>query len=490
MSIAFTAPQRLTITGRQLTILVENAGYQSSITNLTAQQAKLLSVDEGNAVYYSQYTGQAAKYENERQNLDGSVATTYTDGTISPYTAGDLSTSAMSPGSAGATFFPSTPTSYTESVPYETAAINGTLSAPGTNPNNETTALVNITTNRNFLLNGITGASSASTTTTGSLAPGGTSLSVTSSSNFTAGDYIYVSSGSSAGIYQVVSASLDILTISSVLPSASTLPIGSNVTNTASGYTNSQRNSLSGPYQEIFTNLTNAIITNITTWQTALSVQITALNGNTDTNTNNTNALTADNSAATTVATWIALPNTGSTGSDSKFVDANFGSSSALYAEMGTRQTFITTRIPQIVTSLGSVAVSGNDFTGTGVYLNRYTWLNNRINRVSGSATRYFAAGAGISMLQQLLNSNLSLLAQYNTSFTTKALTANDSTTIIQVANITGLSQGDVITVVSNTQPELQRAIMQIQGTTQLVLDSGIPNTYLVSDAVRVFKTL
>lgn len=492
---SFTAATRLTITGRQLTILVEDAGYLSTIAGIEAQQVKLLAVDVANSAFYDQFSALVTAYETERQNLDGAVAAEYSEGTISPYTPGDLSTSAMTPGGVGATFYPSSPTPYTGTVPMQTPAINGVVSAPGTNPNNELTAITQLLVERNVLLNGITGASSANTTTTASLGGGVQTafvLAVTSNTGFSINDYLYISDGTNAGIYQVTALPAGSLTINSVLPSTGTITSSATVDNDVVGFTNAQRNTLvGGSYQEILTNLTSAISTYVTTWKTALSAQITALTGNMDTAvpeaSQNATALSNANAALAVVTAWLALSTTGVNG---RYVDTNLGASSTLFAQIGVRQAFIPTRIAQIVASLGSVTVTGNTFTGSGPYFERYTWLNTRINRLSGSATRYFNLVLAIATLQTLLANNLALLAQYNAYFTTKAITVNDSTTIIQVTDTVGLAQGDIVTVVSNTQPEITRAIMKIQGTTQLVLDTGIPNTYLLKDLMRVFKTL
>jgi hypothetical protein len=374
-------------------------------------------------------------------------------------------------------------------------ALNGFLNPTGTNPNNELNVIGEFLAYRNYLLNGIAGASSANTTTTASLAGGPQSafmLSVTSNTGFSINDYIYISDGSNSGIYQVTATSSGSLTINSILPSTGTVASSATVFNDVAGFSNTERNTLvTGGYQEILTNLTNVISTYITTWQSALNSQKTSLTSNTDTSSpsqaQNAAALSNANTALTVVTSWLALATTGSNG---RFVDTNLGASSTLFTQTGIRQSFIPTRIAQITTSLGNVTVTGTTFTGSGLYFERYTWLNTRINRLSGSATRYFTIALAISTLQTLLANNQALLAQYNAYFTTKAITTNDTTTIIQVSDTTGLSIGDKVSVVSNTQPTLARAIMNIQGTTQLVLDVGIPNTYLVSDLARVYKTL
>ena len=492
MPITFTAQQRLDITRRQLRIPQEIAAYEVALASLIAQKAAFFNVDLANSVFYNFWQSQVSAYELEGRALNGTIAAAYTDGTIAPFTAGDLSSSAQTPGATVATFFPNTPP-YTFSVPKQINAIQGFFFSTGTDPNNELTILTNLLANTNYLFNGIS-SGAASTTTMGSVSGGpltAFSLAVTSETGFSTNDYIYLSNGGNSGIYQIVSTSIGFILINSILPSTSSIASGASVHNAVAGFNEGERESLtSGSYQEILTNLTIAISADITAWQGVVQTQITQLGLQQETRATqiaqNAAALVADNAALAIINTWLALSNTGVNG---KYADNGIN---PVLAEITVRQAYIPIRIAQIITALGSVTVTGNVITGVvgSPYFERYKWLNIGINTMNGSARRYFSADAGIAFLQMLIDDDIALLAEYNLYFDTKAITFNDATTIIQVTDTIGLFIGDIVTVVSETQPELTRAIMDIQGTTQLKFDLAVPNTYLVADLARVFKTL
>jgi len=498
MALTFTAQQRKDITRRQLNIATENAAYANTSASLSDQATKLLSVDGANATFYNYQRAIASAYELEGQALNGTQAAEYTDGSISPFVAGDLSTSAQTPGATGATFFPSSPTPYAYFIPLITDAINGF-----NHPTGVTTGESNTISN-STVFNGLSqliaqlGASisgSGSTTTTTAIPAGvqsGLVLSVTVTTGFSVNDLVYIKQGSASGIYKISAiVPSTSITVSSVVHTQLGIATGATITNSAAAFTTTERQTLVAvTYQEILTNETNQIAALITNWKTFLNTQVTQLAANQDTRspqaTQNTTASANATAAIAVLNTWLALPNTGVSGRYTS------GSLSPISSEITTRSSAITSRITDIVTALGSVAQTGNSYSGVvgSPYYERYKWLDNRINRATGSARRYFDASSGQSFLGMLSANNTAVQGDYNAYFLTKAITFIDQTPIIHVTDVTGLSNGDTITILSETQPEIQRAIIQIMGTTQLQLDSSIPNTYTVADQARLFKSL
>lgn len=505
MAISFTAQQIKDITRRQLNIVQENAAYASTATALNAQQTALLNVDTANAAFYLAATQQAFVYEQEGRDLNGTIPATYTDGTISPYVAGDLSTSAAFPGSAGALFYPGG--TYANLIPDPVNAVNGFLHPTGTDAQYElniiSNAIINLGLSQSIslILNGITG--SGATATTSASLPGGVltshSLSIsTSTGTFNANDYVTISDGTNSGIYQINSATMSALTISSVFPSTGAIATSANVDDTIVAFTETERETLvaaSPSFQEILTNVTTQIAALVTAWMGKVSDQITQLTANTDSRSpvaaQNASALSADTAALTPINTWIALSNTGVNG---KYASVSLSPLTALIA---TRISYGASRIPQILQGLGSVIVSGNTYTDggsvlLGPYYERYKWLNNRINIASGSARRYFAANQGAAMLGTLQANNNAIQGDYSAYFVTKRITQIDTTPIVQVSDVTSLNPGDVVYVVSESQPAIMRGIVSIMGTTQLKLDAPIPNVYQVNttDIARLYKQL
>jgi hypothetical protein len=507
MGISFTTQQRLDITRRQINIAKENAAYAQTTASLSAQQTALLNVDAANAVFYNFFRTQTNAYETESTLLNGIEPAEYSDGTISPFTAGDLSTSAQSPGSAGALFFPGTTPAYTLFIPQIVSAVNGLNNSVGTasvyegNILTQSTSPFGLTNLLGWLLNGITGATTGSTTIA---TEGFTSgqLSVNDDTGFSVGDLIYVYGGSNSGIYlvngitpgqEITPPFVDpILTVTPIIGSMGTFSPGDSVTNTHVGFTNTERNTLtSSTLQELLTNLTGLIDANRMIWLANINAQLTQLMIQNDNRTlqmtQNASATTANNAAIATLTTWGAKPNTGATG---RFVNASLTPVQTLIT---TRQAYITSRASQILTAVGNVVDNGDGTYGGIVgssYYERYKWLDVRLNRASGSARRYFDSSSSLGALNTLSTNNTNLATDYNAYFLTKAVTDQEGKPIIFITDVTGLSIGDTITAVSETQPEITRTIANIISTNQVQLNTALPLSYLVSDTTRIFKTL
>lgn len=197
--------------------------------------------------------------------------------------------------------------------------------------------------------------------------------------------------------------------------------------------------------------------------------------------------MTANNSAVATLTTWASKPNTGATG---RFVNTSL---TPIQSLITTRQLFVTSRTAQILMAIGNVVDNGDGTYGGIVgssYYERYKWLDVRLNRASGSARRYFDSSSSLGALNTLSTNNTNLATDYNAYFLTKAVTNQEGKPIIFVNDVNGLSIGDTITAVSETQPEISRTITNLISTNQVQLSAALPLSYLVSDTTRIFKTL
>lgn len=223
-------------------------------------------------------------------------------------------------------------------------------------------------------------------------------------------------------------------------------------------------------------------------WKQKIQDQITSLNSQNDTRPTQLGQNNAEKASLllsqTNINNWIALPNTGVTG---KYIDTSLNS---LLSEVSNRQSIATTRIAEILTALGSVSQAEDAYSGTGTYFDRYKWLNFRVNRASGSGRRYFTVDQGVASLQGLAADNNAIGGEYDQYFNTKKIELNDGTNIVKVNDINGLSVGDQVTVLTETQPEIKRAIMAIIGTDQVKLDNPIPANYSPGDILRMYKSL
>jgi hypothetical protein len=500
--MSFSPADILSITTQQITLPMENAQFVASIASVQAQQAMLLTKDNANANVYHQWVTACLQYEAERQAINGIVApTTWTDS--------DVTSTAMNP-IPGSYFFPNAWAYFAPATGDAggLALING-LPTSGPSGSYEEAILptINVAINTNpiyFVFNGITGANSASTTTT-TVIPAGTvtnfALTVASITNFTLNDYLYINNGAASGLYRIsIAPSGTTINITSVIPSLIGIATGATLDNTVAGFSNTVRTTMvSASYQEFLTNCFNQTNTNVSLWLTSTNAQKTALQANTDP-LNNPLTVGSQNYVELNNGTYGILPT--NTVITVWQTGANFGDNNTipLSASISARISQTTRRISQINTSLGgsvsigapgSTAPNGNTPSGTGSYFQRWLWLNTRLNKTSGSLIRYYALNLAIATLQNMINQNTALLAQYNAYFTTNALISIDpNRPTIQIASTSGFSIGDQANILSNTLPSFAVGVVDILDQTQIVLDKKVPATYLITDLVRIYKEL
>lgn len=498
----FSVDDRKTITRRQLRIAIENAGYAASSTLFTQQIPLLLAADSGNATFYNEYRNQIKNYEKELELINGLISADYTDGQIEPFISGDMSNGAkLLPNTL---FFPDDPIPYTGLAPKYTVKLNGALNPTGTASRYEQNILTNTDiytglTNMIFRLeNGISGSGGGGVT--GSVPAGvsvGVSLGGTSDLGLSAGQLIYVAGGGGSAIYIVDSYSFTALpsptsslVMSSIVPASSPFS-ASSVTASAAAFTPTQRENLSGgTYNMILNSIADQIDVLVSEWEANLDLQRAELVSNTDArnsqSTENIAAIADIDLAKLAIDTWQALPRTGATG---RFTVSSIP---PLSSAISIRSGGLSNRDSEIMIALGQVIVSGNSYSGTGLYTTRYQWLDLRINKAYGSARRYFASFDSKAQIEYFAAANILLKNEYDLYFNTKKVNQVDETTIVTLSDVTGYSSGDQIVFLSETQPETERAIMEVIGSKMIRLDRPLPATYTVEDdsLLRCFKVI
>lgn len=470
MPISFTAAERLAITRRQVRIALENAGFQTSINSYNGQQAALLQVDTSNAKFYDYYNTIVQAYENEVRHINGIVADVYL--------AGDIPAAAQTP--TIPPFFPTSPLpAYPKNIPliqdgiHTNNKVKGFFHPTSTDILHEQNLLPGLQTTITFLLGG---AGTSSDTTSTSIPAGpvtGLVLSLPAPPTFNIGDLIYAVNGANYGVYIVTNTSTapDTITVNSVIVAQSAIASGSNISSQV-------------------VDIQTAIFNYVTFWQSKLNSQNSALSGQQDERspqiTQNAAAVTSINNALAIINPWLLAPTYTAPGL------------APIQAQITARITQVTTRIAEITTALGgssanSLSQSGDSYSTSSPnnpYFNRYKWLNFRINRASGSLRRYYSANQSKDAVQTLLNDNNTIKGEYDAYFLTKPITFNDGSDILHLKDLTGLANGNTLTIVSETQPEITRTIVQLMGTTQVKLNAPVPTTYKLEDVARAFKTL
>lgn len=499
MPITFSAADRKAITRRQVKIALENDSFQAAANSFNEQQQALQQVDNANKVFYDYYNNICSNYEDEARQMNGAIPDTYTNA--------DLIAAAENGG--GLPFFPD---GYSRAIPlisdgsFTNNKVKGFFHPVGTDLRYEQNILNNAVVFNGLqsmifrLENGIT-ATSATTTTTTSVPPGpvtNLTLLTTSTLGFAVGQLVYLNSATASGIYVITNITPTIsLTVDSIIHTQLGMSGSITIKNTVPAFTAVERQNLTSTlYNELLNNIANRIAELVNEWEGKIDNLITILNAQEDDRapyqSYRNAALASVNATKGIITAWKALPDTGPTG---KYVASSIASIST---ELNNRLTAIPNRISEIAVALGSTSAqaltqSGDSFSTAipdNPYYNRYKWLNNRINRVTGSLRRYYSASQSQNVLNTMQAANTSMQAEYDAYFKTVAILFNDGSDIIHVKSNAGFSVGDNVIIISETQPEINRTIQALLGTTQIKLNAPVPVTYRTSDLARLFKQL
>jgi hypothetical protein len=154
------------------------------------------------------------------------------------------------------------------------------------------------------------------------------------------------------------------------------------------------------------------------------------------------------------------------------------------------RQTFVSTRVNQIDTNLGSLTqnLSNGNVTGSGLYLERWDYLLLRLSFFGGSLLSYKSFDRAISA-QNDLQAQIDLAKNtYNTLLTASILSApSNGTKVLHLKDIGDLVANDKIFLVSDTQEEMGLTIASVQGN-KITVDREVPAKYRPDEWARVYK--
>lgn len=481
--MALSQADRIKISGEILDLPLKIDAANQTQAQLAGVKTDLQNQDNSLKIFFDKYNNIANAYQIERQWVDGTTYATVIEQDLIDG-AKRVSGNKFYPGASWTKFQPQKHTS-TEGNPTtittnsELGVFTGDIQSGG------------LTVLLNFLINGQTSAV-ADDTLASTYTPGSGTMTVTTGGQ-TVNNLIIVKDGSSSALFQITAVSGMLLTVAEVIPPTGPLTAAANVVENITAFTNTERNTLvSAVYQDILTSIAQKIKDAVDLWDAALTNQLTQLNINDDSRSPQTseilNAKTDINSAKLAINTWKALPDTGTTLIDSKFVDINI---TPLQDEITSRTTFSTTRNTQITTALGSISQNlDGTFTGTGIYYLRFVQVDSRINLAGGPLTEYYEKDMATTGLTQIINN----ANQRNDTFSSELkLTglAQDATNtnIITVDSSSGFLISDNIFVMADSLTELSGTITGINGNI-ITLSIVIPNTYTKALKARLYKQL
>lgn len=329
-----------------------------------------------------------------------------------------------------------------------------------------------------FIVNGQSGGVNTTLALSG-YTPGDTDIEVTSGGQ-TPGNVLLISGSGTSALVYIIDVVGTTITIEEIIPPAGTISSGGQVVENFSGFSNGERNSLtSGTYQNVLTELSVNIISAVMSWESAITSQLLQLVVNDpDRQPERTAAVNDATNAGDVINDWVALPNTGSTGSDSKFTDNNLLS---LTNEISARTSFLNARVNQILDRLGNVTQnSEGDIRGSGLIRKRFETISLQINGTDGPLFQSFALDASKGAARQQINStkqkaNIFSSGVYLSKFKENATGSNE----ITIENPTNFDAPQRCVITGEGLEDLVVDIVSKSGNT-LTLSKDVPSDYIL----------
>lgn len=164
----------------------------------------------------------------------------------------------------------------------------------------------------------------------------------------------------------------------------------------------------------------------------------------------------------------------------------------ALKAALQARQTFASTRKGQVQGYLGLITQSLDDgsATGSGFYFERWGFIGLRLNMLGGSLVQVKSYDrSSVAQDEQIANMQAAA-ATYASVLRCSILAApTNGTKYVQLASSSGLSVGDSLYLVSDTQEEMPLRVVAISGN-RITVGQDIPAKYRPEEFARIYKDI
>jgi hypothetical protein len=161
--------------------------------------------------------------------------------------------------------------------------------------------------------------------------------------------------------------------------------------------------------------------------------------------------------------------------------------------EITARQAFITTRMSELNTNLGSIVqdMSNGDLTtATGFYGQRIRIIDTRLNAMGGSLTKLKGLERGQAAQEQAKKANDNAALVYTSVIRATAFRAPATgSPVVHVLDSTGFSPGNAVYIAAENQEEISTTIVSISGNS-ITLADAIPQKYRQNEFARLYKVL
>lgn len=165
----------------------------------------------------------------------------------------------------------------------------------------------------------------------------------------------------------------------------------------------------------------------------------------------------------------------------------------ALQTALNTRTSYITTRLGQLSTILGSITQdlnTGEISASSGLYGKRFGFLMLRLNSLDGSLSQLLGLSSASNAQDAIIASTKNAKATYLSILPTSIFGApGNGTAIISLANASSFSPGDAVWVMAESQEELQRAVKSVNGNS-VTLNDTVPSKYNPASKARLYKDI
>lgn len=480
MALVFTDDQLKTISQQVLQAPVLLATLNDQKAKAVVEKAAQQTKDNGNDSFFTFFRTTINEYHNELKNKNGAARAAYTFAMLDDAAAQR----------AGNFHYPTSPP-WTQMKPKLIPENNGNPTTAHTPY--ELDQLPKLTSAINLLKTGFTDGATDDTLTTAYVS--GQDVEV-DTGPFTAGQRVVIDDANVSLLAIIVAVKppsttgfkdleLNVLTNPAVV-----LGLGARIRNFHAGFSNTEREHTVIPYApEVRDYWETLVDPEVTTWETTLTSQLTALNamdpGGAE-NTQRDSEKTKVNAAKSAIDTWQAAPGTGA--GVGRYGDTVLN---PLQAKVADRTSEVPTRVTEITTALGSVTQNPDGtFAGAGHYLSLFKWVDIRASKAGGSLFAFYGFDLIFKFLDQKILTATNQKAEYDAKILVKKLTEDaDGTPFVKLTDVTGLAISDSVKVLDDTAtPILSTTIVGFGGNTvQLAANA---TGFLVDKLARLVKEL
>lgn len=480
MGLVFDDAQLRSISGEVLAIPVLIVSLNQQLTQAQNGKTEVQKKDNGNKAFSDFFRNTINSYHAELKHLNGTQKTDYLDAT--------LDNSAKQ--AAGNLHYPTSPI-WTVMDPKLLPENNGNPTSAFTP--HEVAQVALVTAKIAQLKTGFTDGSTDDTLTVAYV--NGVDVEV-DTGPFVAGQRIVIDDAGVSLLATIVAVKPPSTTgfadleLNVIVPPLGALGLGARIRNFHPGFTNNEREGTTVPYApEVMAYFKTEVDTPVTTWETTLAGQETALNtldaGGAENTSRDAEKADIDN-AQSIIDAWQAAPATGAG-------VGRYGNTGILPLEneVTARTTVSGTRVTEITTALGSVAQNPDGtFTGSGHYHSLFKWIVIRISKAGGTLFSFYNFDLVFAFINKQITMANNKQAEYNGKLSVKKFTDDaDGTAFIKLIDTTGLVISDSVKIVDDSAtPVLSATIVGISG---LIVELSVPvSTFTVDGRARLVKLL